>query len=866
MNGLGLSVVDTIGLPARRLSALSRHGMAGKAAALRDLGSTRRVATLLATVHQLQLSATDDALDLLDVLMATKLLARAERATAKEKLRSLPRLVKASGNLAAAVQVLFGAPPADEDGQVVSPVEVWGQIEAVISRAELAAAMAAVEELTPAPDSDDDEAWRAELTKRYAVVRPFLSLLGEVVAFDAAPEGRPVWEALRRLPELAGRQKVRDDEIVAEVVTGSWRRLVYAAPDLEPGTIDRRAYTFCVLESLHRALRRRDVFAPASNRWADPRAKLLDGAAWAKAKDSTLASLGLPENPDGHLDELATTLDRSYRAVAERLPANTAVSFDAAGELHLAPLTAVPEPASLVELRRMVTAMLPRVDLPEVLLEAASWTGFLGAFTHVSGSSARLEDLGVSVAAVLVAEACNIGLTPVTKASVAALTRDRLSHVDQNYVRAETIKAANAALIDYQATIPLAQAWGGGLVASADGMRFVVPVQTINAGPNPRYFGTGRGGTWFNMVNDQVAGISGVFVAGTLRDSLVLIDAMRDQDGGVPPQVIMTDTASYSDIVFGLLRLLGRQFAPRLADMPDQKFWRIDPRADYGPLNSLARGRIDLGKVERHWADMTRLAGSLHTGAVRAYDTLRVLRRDSKPTALGEAVATYGRIAKTEHMLAVLDDEAYRRQISNQLSIQESRHALARRIFHGQRGELRQRYREGQEDQIAALGLVLNAVTLFTTRYMNAALDQLRAQSHPILEEALVRLSPLTRKHLNVLGRYSFSCPSCPENYARSEIPTAPTPKMRTTRRDRRAAGPLTLTHCSNPPHARTPGHATRVEKIHDVADALTLFLQALMRDALAEVVQEPDGQYRLSRVTVAEIFVEAQSGAQNLL
>lgn len=198
--------------------------------------------------------------------------------------------------------------------------------------------MAAVEELTPGPDSDEDEAWRAELTKRYAVVRPFLSLLGEVIAFDAAPEGRAVLEALRRLPELSGRQKVRDDEIVAEVVTGSWRRLVYAAPDLEPGTIDRRAYTFCVLESLHRALRRRDVFAPASNRWADPRAKLLNGAAWTKPKDSTLASLGLPENPDARLDELATTLDRSYRAVAERLPANTAVSFDDAGGLHLAPV------------------------------------------------------------------------------------------------------------------------------------------------------------------------------------------------------------------------------------------------------------------------------------------------------------------------------------------------------------------------------------------------------------------------------------------------------------------------------------------------------------------------------------------------
>ena len=291
-----------------------------------------------------------------------------------------------------------------------------------------------------------------------------------------------------------------------------------------------------MLEALHRALRRRDVFAPGSTRWADPRAKLLDGPAWAKVKDSTLTSLGLPEDPDDHLAELATTLDDAYRSVAERLPANTAVSFDAAGDLHWAAISAIPEPASLVELRKMVTAMLPRIDLPELLLEVASWTGFLSAFTHISGSGARLDDLEVSVAAVLVAESCNIGLTPVTKTGVAALTRGRLSHVDQNYLRAETIKAANATLIAYQATIALARAWGGGLVASADGMRFVVPVQTINAGPNPRYFGTGRGGTWFNMVNDQVAGISGVFVAGTLRDSQILIDAMHDQDGGMRPR------------------------------------------------------------------------------------------------------------------------------------------------------------------------------------------------------------------------------------------------------------------------------------------------------------------------------------------
>ncbi len=48
--------------------------------------------------------------------------------------------------------------------------------------------------------------------------------------------------------------------------------------------------------------------------------------------------------------------------------------------------------------------------------------------------------------------------------------------------------------------------------------------------------------------------------------------------------------------------------------------------------------------------------------------------------------------------------------LGTQLNVQEARHRLARRIDFGNRGQLRQRYREGMEDQLGALGLALNAV------------------------------------------------------------------------------------------------------------------------------------------------------------
>ena len=298
----------------------------------------------------------------------------------------------------------------------------------------------------------------------------------------------------------------------------------------------------------------------------------------------------------------------------------------------------------------------------------------------------------------------------------------------------------------------------GGLVASADGLRFVVPVATINAAPNPHYFGLRRGATWLNAVNDQYSGLGAIVIPGTLRDSMYILDLLLNLDGGQRPEMVVTDNASYSEIVFGLFLILGYQFAPRIADLPDTRFWRLDVGADYGPLNSLARNRARLNRIRESWPDMLRVAGSLHTGAVRAYDLMRMLSRDGRPSRLGQAFTEYGRIAKTLHLLRFIDvDDTYRRQNSAQHNIQEGRHQLARKIFHGQRGELRQRYREGQEDQLGALGLVLNAVVLWNTFYMDLAVKQLRADGYPVHDEDVARLSPLGFKHIHFLGRYAFN-------------------------------------------------------------------------------------------------------------
>ena len=102
-----------------------------------------------------------------------------------------------------------------------------------------------------------DDHFEGELLSRYAMVRQFLPAMLATIAFEAGPGGQPVLEAVAALRALEGRKRVTLEEVPTELLRPGWRRLV-AAPD---GQLNRRAYTFAVLERLRAALRTRDVGA-----------------------------------------------------------------------------------------------------------------------------------------------------------------------------------------------------------------------------------------------------------------------------------------------------------------------------------------------------------------------------------------------------------------------------------------------------------------------------------------------------------------------------------------------------------------------------------------------------------------------------
>jgi TnpA family transposase len=749
IRGHGLGLAPSTDLPAAPLGRLARSARTTKPANLAALHEPRRTATLAALFQTLEATALDDAVELFDAL-ATDIITHAEEAHRKSRLRSLRDLDAAAITLRDVGQHVVA------DGDDALPVAEWrSALFEQIARADIQAAMASIDSLVTAPD---DRRYQ-ELRPHWRRVRTLFSALLQRTTLDATPAGRPVVASLNYLRGVKDWSKTRMADAPTAFLSSAWKR--HALDDA--GRIaDNRAYVFAALESFRAGLKRRDVFVPAGVRYADPRQGLLSGEAWHAARLTVCRSLDRSPDAEAEVGDLASRLDRAWRQVAANLPGNPAARIERRNgrdELVLSPLDKIERPPSLIALQSAIAARMPKIDLPDIMLEIAARSGFADAFTHVSERHARVEEFTTSLCGGLIAQACNIGFEPMVRTDQPALSRNRLSWVSQNFIRPETIAAANARIVAAQNALSIAHVWGSGEVASADGIRFVAPSSAIHAGPNPKYFGAGRGITYYNLVSDQFTGLNAVVVPGTLRDSLLILGLLLDQETDLEPAEVMTDTAAYADTVFGLFWLLGYQFSPRLADIGDARFWRIDRTADYGPLDGLARHRIDVELIKRNWEDLLRLAGSLKLGRIHAGAIMRVLQVKDRPTTLARALAELGRIIKTLHMLGYVDSKDKRRRILTQLNRQEFRHRLARRVCHGDRGEIRKAHRQEQEEQLGALGLTLNAIALWNSTYIQAALDQLTREGWGIDQADIARISPLLFKHINFLGRYAFDLP-----------------------------------------------------------------------------------------------------------
>ncbi len=81
---------------------------------------------------------------------------------------------------------------------------------------------------------------------------------------------------------------------------------------------------------------------------------------------------------------------------------------------------------------------------------------------------------------------------------------------------------------------------------------------------------------------------------------------------------------------------------------------------------------------------------------------------------------------------------------------------LARAIFFGKQGELRERTMQNQLQRASALNIIINAISRWNTLYLEKAVEYKRGTDENFQEELLAHISPLGWEHINMLGEYNF--------------------------------------------------------------------------------------------------------------
>ena len=592
-----------------------------------------------------------------------------------------------------------------------------------------------------------------QLDDSYSHVRTFAPKVLDALELSASPAAHELMDAVRLLRELNrdGRRSVPSDAPVS-FAPPSWRKLIE-----KDGRIDRHQWELCLLTQLRLALRAGDVWVAGSRRYQPIDSYLIPAREWERQRVEYASDLDQPLDPHARLAQLERDLDREVLALDRALASDSHVQIGADGQLHLTDPEEDEEPAPPEEtpIGRIIAPRLRDVDIPDLLVDVHHLTGFMDFFTHAAGGETRTPEIERHIYAALLAHAENHPFARMAKAC--GLTKAKLDYADHWYLREETLTPANAAIVNFIYHHPLARELGDGTFSSSDGRRVQSSSRrSQHARALPRYFGMGRGVTFYTWTSDQHTHYASRVVRTTLRDATYVLDGILDNQTELPISKHTTDTAGYSDLVFGLFDLVDLEFAPHLAGLPDRRLYHLAKLGDTD-AGRLLRHPINTRLIAQHWDELLRIAASIKHGHVTASLLVQRLQAHPNRSQLARALQEYGRIIKTRFILRYHTRPEERKAIRRQLNKHESMHALHDFLFYGNDGKIRLATLDRQSTRAACLHLVANAIVAWNLVAAERELEQLQAEGRPVARELHRQFSPTLNAHINKIGKFDIN-------------------------------------------------------------------------------------------------------------
>lgn len=716
-----------------RLAQLAREAGRTTVQHVADYERQRRHATLVATTLDIAANLTDQAIELFDRLvgaMFRKAEGRHARAFQADA-RAINEKVRLYARIGAA---LIAARDGEQDAyDAIATVIPWERFRVTVAEAE---ALARPEEFD----------MLEKLGEHYAGIRRWSPAFLDAFDFEGVPACASLMRAIMVL-----REANRSGAGLPKSAPTGFVRQRWAPYVLLGGTIDRRHYELCVLSELRDRLRAGDVWVSGSRQYRSFEERLISAETLRELQQA--GTLPIAVDPDFEqfiasrqalLDERLKAVDA--RATAGRLPDVTVTN----GVLKVAPIEKATPPEAEALAARLY-AMLPRVRITDLLAEVAGWTGFPNCFTHLRTGEVTVDSR--ILMAGLLADGLNLGLTRMAEAcSIASL--GQLAWTSDWHIREETYALALRCLVGQQQCEPFAAVhFGSGSSSSSDGQFFQAAGFGRDAARLNAHYSQRSGFKVYSHLSDRYAPFYTKLIAATSSEALHVLDALLYHQSDVATRRHHTDGGGDSDHVFALCSLLGFQFAPRIPDLKHRRLYSFSKPSAYPTLEPMIASRVNVALIRAHWSEILRVVASIRTGTVTASLIMRQLAAYPRQNGVAAALRELGRLERTLFTLDWISEPELRRETGQELNKGEARNSLARAVFIHRLGEIRDRTYENQQHRASGLNLLVSAIILWNTRYLQSAVTALR-QTEDVPDHLLAHLSPLGWEHVNLTGDY----------------------------------------------------------------------------------------------------------------
>ena len=715
---------------------LAREGGQTTVQHLAELEPLRRYATLTALVLELTSTLTDEALNMFEQLIGS-MFKKTERAHA-DKFHKSGKAINEKVRLYARIgEALIEARAAAGDA--------FAAIEAVLSWDRFEATVAEAHKLAQPEDFD----YLSLLDERYASVRKFAPLLLTEFEFHAAPAMADLLQGLDVLRELnASGKRAMPNGVPTGFVKPRWQPHVIG-PE---GSVNRHFYELCTLAELRDRLRAGDVWVRGSRQYRDFETYLIPNEAFATMQNEPLPLEIATELPV-YMAERRQCLQTKMDEVAAKARNRELVDVSLAdGVLRISPLKKN-TPASAIAFAEQVYTLMPHIKITELFGEVDGWTRLAERFVHMR-TLAPPKHRHALLTAVL-ADGINLGLTRMSEACRATPWR-QLTWTADWHIRDECYAQALALLINAQHRQPLSSHWGRGTTSSSDAQFFRAGGQGEVRGRANLHYGQDPGVKFYTHLSDQFGSYHTNVIAASAHEAPYVIDGLLYHESCLVIDEHYTDTGGFSDHIFAVCRPLGFRYAPRIRDLKEKRLYTIPGVIVPAELAPLVAGHINMKAIHDHWQDIPRLVMSIKTGTVTASVILRKLAAYPRQNGLALALRELGKLDRTLFTLDWLQDPDLRRRTHVGLNKGEQQNALRRAVFFNRLGEIRDRSYENQRYPASGLNLLVAAIILWNTVYLQRVVDHLRKQGIEPGPTDLAHLSPLGWEHINLTGDYHW--------------------------------------------------------------------------------------------------------------